>query len=261
MAKERKPHRKVATAKSSTVAKLPSACSDETLAVEFMEEQRWGNNPTCALCGSADVYQMRDRKTGERNNRFLWRCHACRRQYTVRIGTVLEDSRIPLMHWCYAFWRACCSKKGVAALEIQRQTGLSYKSALFLLHRVRYAMTDGLESQPKLKGTVEVDETYVGGKPRYSQRGKRGRHLNDNKMAVVAMVERGGNVRALTAAKISGINVRQAVREMIDPTSRLMTDESPLYKGVGKAIRGRSFRGASQRPRIRPRGRHSHQHG
>src|SRR6266571_7743804 len=154
---------KVAQNKSAVVKALPKACSDELIAVEFMERQRWGDDPACPRCGDTDVYQMRGRD-GARNLRFLWRCRGCAEQFTVRIGTVFEDSRIPLKHWCYAFWAACASKKGVSALQIKRQTGLSYKSALFLMHRIRFAMTPN--RSPRLEGTVEVDETYVGGKPR-----------------------------------------------------------------------------------------------
>ncbi len=83
---------------------------------------------------------MKDAGTSDRNKRFLWRCRGCKRQYTVRIGTVFEDSRIPLRHWLYALWAACASKMGVSALQIKSQTGLSYKSALFMLHRIRWAM-------------------------------------------------------------------------------------------------------------------------
>src|SRR6266567_8008667 len=154
---------KVTQNRSQIVAELPRACSDELGAVEFLERQRWGDSPACPRCGATDVYQMQGRD-GKRNKRFLWACRDCGDQYTVRIGTVFEDSRIPLRHWCYAFWAACASKKGVSALQIKRQTRLSYKSALFLMHRIRFAMTP--DRSPRLDGTVEVDETYVGGKPR-----------------------------------------------------------------------------------------------
>src|ERR1017187_432970 len=149
---------------SDIIREVPLACSSELAAVEFMERQRWGGTPCCAHCQSKNVYQMKDAKTGERNARFLWRCHDCKEQYTVRIGTVYEESRIPLRHWCYAFWRASTSKKGVSALEIKRHCQISYKSALFLMHRIRFALTS--DCGPKLKGLVEADETYVGGKPR-----------------------------------------------------------------------------------------------
>src|SRR5437868_14669464 len=115
---------------SDTVRRIPLACSDELAAVEFLEEQRWGACPCCVLCGSVDVYKMTDRKTGQRSKRFLWKCNDCHKQYTVRIGTVYEESRIALRHWVYAFWRASTSKKGVAALEIKRHCGIGYKAAL-----------------------------------------------------------------------------------------------------------------------------------
>jgi len=148
------------------VQEIPAACADELTAVEFLEKQRWGNSPACPHCGSIRVYQMKGRD-GERNKRYLWRCRECEQQYTVRIGTVFEDSRIAMRHWCYAFWAACASKKGVSALQISCMTGLSYKSALFMMHRIRYAMTDDHSKPEPMTGIVEIDETYVGGKPRY----------------------------------------------------------------------------------------------
>src|SRR5258707_4661857 len=163
--------------KSNLVEQIPAACSDEKTAVEFLEKQRWGNTPACVRCGSVNVYQMKNAKTGERNERYLWRCHDCKEQYTVRIGTVYEESRSPLRHWCYAFWRACTSKKGVSALEIKRHCQISYKSALFLMNRIRFAMAPDPEFPVrKLNGTVEVDETYIGPrKPRYPGTSRRGR--------------------------------------------------------------------------------------
>lgn len=151
-----KQNNKVAGDKSDSVAQIPLACADETAAVEFMEAMRWGDEPFCPRhgCGSLDVYQMKDRKTGERNSRYLWRCRDCGRQFTLRLGTVMEDSPIPLRHWCFAFWRACTSKKGVSALEIKRQTGLSYKSALFLMHRIRFAMNGAGNNDAPLSGDV-----------------------------------------------------------------------------------------------------------
>ena len=146
------------------IAALPAACSDEKAAVEFMERQRWGDQPACPHCGDLAVYQMKDSKTGERQANYRWRCHGCKGQFTVRVGTVFEDSRIPMQHWCFGFWRASTSKKGVSALEIHRQTGISYKSCLFMLHRIRFAMS---ETNPSpLTGTVESDEVFIGGAPR-----------------------------------------------------------------------------------------------
>ena len=89
--------------------------------------------PACPRCGDTDVYQMLDSKTGDRQKDFRWRCRGCEKQYTCRSGTVMEDSPIPMMHWCRAFWLACSSKKGISAKQIQRTTGLTYKSALYMM--------------------------------------------------------------------------------------------------------------------------------
>ena len=98
-----------------------------------------GRRAGCPRCGDMDVYQMRN-AAGERSARYLWRCRGCKRQFTVRGGTIMEDSPIPLRHWWYAFWAACSSKKGVSAKQIERMCGVTYKSALFMMHRIRWAM-------------------------------------------------------------------------------------------------------------------------
>jgi len=240
---------RVASDKSQVVTELPLACSDERAAVEFMERQRWDDSPACPRCGDTDVAQVRDAK-GERSARYLWRCHGCKRQFTVRIGTVFEDSRIPLRHWCYAFWAACSSKKGVSALQVKRHTGLTYKSALFLLHRVRYAMAPA-RSPRKLVGTVEVDETYVGGRPRAPSRSERlariqagdmsdHRHGPNlaNKSPVVALVERGGEVRAGVVADVTAATLKGAIREHVDRSAAIHTDEAKQYVGLGREFAG-----------------------
>jgi transposase-like protein len=221
---------------SKAVGEIPRACSDELAAVEFFEKQRWGKNPCCVRCGSVDVYKMRDAKTGERGKRFLWRCHDCGEQYTVRIGTVYEESRIPLRHWAYAFWRACTSKKGVSALEIKRQCQISYKSALFLMSRIRFAMAPNDEPSPKLRGTVECDETYVGGKPRHKGNSRRGR--GTSKAPVFAAVERNGHIRRQIVVDVTGKTLRRAIREMVSQGARIITDENPAYVGLAGRYEG-----------------------
>ncbi len=215
------------------IQEIPLACADEKAAVEFMEKQRWGEFPFCPGCASLGVYQMRDAKTGERQANYRWRCRDCKRQFTVRIGTVFEESRIELRHWCFAFWRASTSKKGVSALEIHRQTGVSYKSALFMLHRIRFAMAPAYSGP--LSGDVEVDETFVGGKPRYKGKSKRGTY---GKQPVVAMVQRGGGVRAKVVPDVTAKTLKAAIREHIDPSSRILTDEHASYVGIGAEFAG-----------------------
>lgn len=220
----------IAKDKSEIVAALPKACADERAAVEFLEAARWEGAAKCPHCASEGVYQMRDRKTGERNRRFLWRCRPCGKQFTVRVGTVYEDSLIPLRHWCYAFWAACSSKKGVSALQIKRQTGLSYKSALFMMHRIRKAMR-GTGIKTVLSGTVEADETYVGGKPRNpGAHNKRGR--GTKKTPVFAVIERGGNVRASVVQRLDGASLTAAIKAVVDPSARVITDESNAYNSL-----------------------------
>jgi hypothetical protein len=222
--------------KSPIVEQIPAACSDELAAVEFFEFQRWGNTPCCVKCGSVDVYAMKDAKTGERNKRFLWRCRDCREQYTVRLKTVYEESRLPMRHWAYGFWRACTSKKGVSALEIKRHCQISYKSALFLMNRIRFAMSPDLPTASPLTGTVEVDEMYVGGKPRHMGTSKRGR--GTSKTPVFAAVERGGQIRRRVVADVTGKTLKAAIRQVVDPRARIISDEHTSYRGIGKEFAG-----------------------
>lgn len=159
---------------------------------------------------------MKDSKTGERQANYRWRCRDCKGQYTVKTGTVMEDCALPLTVWAFAFWQACAGKKGVSAKQIERQCQISYKSALFVLHRVRWAMVD-THGKP-LTGTVEVDETYVGGKPRKMSHQERERILAEGKelpksarglsrghhVPVVAAVERAtGKVRTRVVANVT----------------------------------------------------------
>jgi transposase-like protein len=223
-------------AKSEVIEAIPVACADESAAVEFFEAVRWADKPVCARCGSENVYKMVDPKSGNRNKRYLWRCRGCGKQYTVRIGMVCEESRLPLRHWAYAFWRASTSKKGVAALEIMRHCQVSYKTALFLMNRIRFAMAPDTDN-PKLTGTVECDEVYIGGKPRHGT-GEHKRGRGTKKTPVFAAVERGGNIRRQVVADVSGNTLKGAIRELVDQQARIMTDDFPAYNGIGKEFAG-----------------------
>jgi transposase-like protein len=223
--------------KSTVIEDIPLACSDETAAVEFFEFQRWGDTPCCVKCGSVDVYQMKDAATGERNKRFLWRCRDCKEQYTVRIGTVYEESRLPMKHWAYAFWRGATSKKGVSALEIKRHCQISYKSALFLMNRIRFAMSPD-PNEPKLNGIVECDETYVGGKPRKGDGKTHKKGRGTSKTPVFAAVARDGKIRRRVVANVTGETLRAAIREDVHPDSYIITDEHLGYRGIGEHFEG-----------------------
>lgn len=236
------------TRKSSPLdAKIPEACSNEAAGVLFLEEQRgWVNDDdaACPKCGVFGESRRMQAKDGSRNARFLWRCGACKAQFTVKVGTIMEDSPIKAHHWCLAFYRAASSKKGVSALQIQGETGLTYKSALFLMHRIRWAMAPVNEQESKLGengGTVEFDETYIGGRPRYPARKGSGvpwkgpaKDFADRKTPIVGGVERDGRVKARVVTGTTAKGVAGHVRNMVDSNAHLMTDESVIYKTVGQ---------------------------
>lgn len=134
---------------------LRNAAVSEPIAVAFLEKQRWGANTVCPRCESAAVYRMMDRN-GRRNKDHRWRCKGCERMFSVRTGTPLEETRLPLRVWVYAIWKAASSKKGLAALELSREMEITHKSALFALRRLRHGLAE--QKPVRLTRTVEVDD-------------------------------------------------------------------------------------------------------
>jgi len=204
----------------------------EVQARATFERIRWPDGPVCPHCGSVEATKLE----GQAHRAGLYKCRGCTEQFTATVNTILEDSHLPIRTWLMAFAVLCSAKKGVSALQLQRQLDLgSYRTAWHLCHRIRHAMSKeplaGL-----LKGTVEVDETYVGGKPRKGT-GKHKKGRGTKKTPVVALVERGGRVRA---HKISGVgnNLKEAIRQNVDRSSRIMTDELMAYRGIGKEFAG-----------------------
>lgn len=219
--------------KSRLVKDLPMACADEAAARDLLEQERWGKNPCCPRCGSVEVYRMEGETAKARG---LWRCRDCKRQYTVRVGTIYEDSPIPLHKWVRAFWEASKAKNGISALELSRTIQVTPKSALFMLHRIRWAMTDDHTTPPPMRGTVEADETYVGGKIRKGQGGRRARLTN--KQPVIALLERGGSVRTRVIPRVNAENLRTTLRANVHLSARLVTDQEHGYKRVGAEFEG-----------------------
>jgi transposase-like protein len=118
---------------------LRKATVNEAVAVEFMEQHRWDNAPACPRCGAVEVYKMTS-ADGSRNKDYRWRCRGCKQMFTVRTGTIFEESRLPLRVWVYAFWKAASSKKGISALQLSREMEITHKSALFVLRRLRHGL-------------------------------------------------------------------------------------------------------------------------
>jgi transposase-like protein len=217
---------------------LRKATISETAAVEFLEQHRWEGAPACPRCGAVEVYQMTS-AAGARNKDYRWRCRGCKQMFTVRTGTIFEESRLPLRVWIFAFWRAAASKKGCSALELSRQMEITHKSALFVLRRIRHGLGTNADA-PKLTGTIEADETYVGGRPRryfgYTHKHKTGR--GTHKVPVVGMVQRGGDVRFRLMDRVTSDRLGEVLAENADLTCRLITDEWVGYQRVGKMFEG-----------------------
>jgi transposase-like protein len=221
--------------------------SDEDKAREFLEKLRWPDGPVCPHCGEINnAYKLEPKppkKDGKNTHvrKGVWKCGGCREQFTVTVGTIFEDSHIPLSKWLLAYHLLCASKKGMSAHQLHRMLKVTYRSAWFMAHRIRYTMTQEPLSS-KLQGIVEVDETYVGGKLRvgtYKPRDNYHRKRNSpvaNKAAVVSVLQRGGRVQSRHVEQVTADNLRQMVNTMVDENAHVMTDSSTVLK---KAFLGR----------------------
>ncbi len=195
---------------------------------EYIEAMIWKGKRTCPHCGSEKSYELK----GPSTRAGLYKCSACRKQFTVAVGSIFHGSHIGLREWVIAFHLMCSSKKGISALQLQRNLGIKqYKSAWHMAHRIRHAMAEGIFDGPPLKGPVEVDETYVGGKVRGQGRGYRA-----NKTPVVALVEREGFKRSMVMAEVNAANLRAAVEANVAPGDKVHTDDHRAYIGLKKGF-------------------------
>src|SRR4051794_12008018 len=216
------------------LSKLAKYFSDEDAARDLLEAWRWGKTPTCPHCGGLEPYKLTPKATSTKPGRKgLYKCKACRKQFTVTVGTVFEDSRIPISKWLLGIHLIASSKKGMSAHQIHRNLGISYKAAWFMMHRLRYAMSSGPLSD-LMTGTVEIDETYVGARrKRGTKRGRPGQ--DSHKTPVVALIERGsGRVKAFTMPRVTAENLKAAINANVHPHARMMTDEFSAYKLVAE---------------------------
>ncbi|MGY6661671.1 MAG: IS1595 family transposase [Glycocaulis sp.] len=214
---------------------------DADKAREHLEAQRWPNGPVCPHCGNADQERITAMK-GKAHRTGLHNCMECRQQFTVTIGTVFERSKVPLNKWLLATFLMTSSKKGMSAHQIHRTLGVTYKTAWFMAHRIREAMRD--DNPPPVGGNgqpVEVDETYFGKKKnpkpsrqRYGRPYLKGGAGPSGKRAVVALVERGGNVRSFHVETANKNSVAAIMFQNIKREATIYTDESKLYTMVGE---------------------------
>ncbi len=203
---------------------------DPIAAAEYLEDIRWPDDPVCPHCGNDDKHYRLKHQT-----RLLRKCAKCRKQFTVTVGTIFESSHVGLDKWLLAFYLLCASKKGMSAHQLHRMLGVTYKTAWFMFHRVREAMRDPAFTT-RLTGTVEADETYVGGKRRRKTGkplGRPGRN-DPNKAAVFTLVERGGRARSFHVARVTADELQGAIREHVQRDASIMTDEFASYRTLGR---------------------------
>src|SRR6266704_3515696 len=223
-------------AEELNLIKLAQEYSDEDKARELLEALRWPNGVTCPHCRRAkteckDVYRLAPKPTSKSPGRKgLFCCAACRKQFSVTVGTVFEGSHIPISKWLMAMFIVCSSKKSISALQLHRMLGMTYKSAWFMAHRIRFAMTPNHWAEPKLSGTVEVDETFVGGKGDRKTRYER-------QTPVVALIERDGKARVKVVASVTQKNLKACLNECVDKGATINSDTSGASHGTVKTYK------------------------
>jgi transposase-like protein len=233
-----------------SVPALANKIQTEADAYLLLEQIRWGDTPVCPHCGNEKAYFLnpangsaRKTRTGSLSQRRVWKCSACRKQFTVLVGTIFHGTKISLRTWLFVVFEMCASKNGVSAREIERKYGLTAKSAWFMTHRIREAM----KREPlagMLSGTVVADETFIGGAPKNKHRQGKARpgtskgHAGHphHKTAVVSLVNHEtGEVRSEVVPDVTGASLRKVIAEHVNvPESTLHTDAAMHYRQLGQ---------------------------
>jgi transposase-like protein len=201
--------------------------SNDEICINFIASLRWENGiAVCPNCEKSETTFLATRK--------IWKCKACKKQFSVKVGTIFEGSNISLDKWICAVWLIVNAKNGISSYEIHRSIGVTQKTAWFMLHRIRVAIEAG--SFEKLSGEVEVDETFIGGKAKNMHKDKRERVIKGRgsvgKTAVMGLLERKGNVRAKVIEKTDKETLHNEVKGNVEQGSNLFTDEWRSYQGL-----------------------------
>jgi len=214
---------------SSSILNAPHF-QDEQAAYAFVEGKLWPNGPVCFHCKSGErVGKM----AGKTTRVGLYKCYACRKPFTVKLGTIFEASHVEMKLWLQAIHLICSSKKGISSNQLHRTLGVTLKTAWFMSHRIREAMRSGSFAPMGGAGSVvEADETFIGTKAGM----KKARGGYHHKRAVLALVERGGSARTFHVDRAIAREVAPIVRQNIDRETTLMTDESPIYIKMGRSF-------------------------
>lgn len=203
--------------------------SDQQRTLDFVVAIRWPHGPVCPRCHSREHCFLKKRS--------LWECKDCKKQYSVKVGTIFEDSAIKLDKWMCALWMITSAKNGVSSYEVARALGVTQKTAWFMMHRLRLLLQNGSVDR-KLTGEVEADETYIGGKARNMHKGKQAKALKADgyfrKAVVMGMLERDGEVRTKVLNVASAKVLAREIRANVEPGSTLYTDQLASYTKVGQ---------------------------
>jgi transposase-like protein len=210
---------------------LATEYANERKARKLLEAMLWPNGPVCPHCKNhtdKPIYKIKPAKESKSPARDgVYKCGACRKQFTVTVKTIFEKSHIPLGTWLMAIFIICASKKSVSSKQLERMLGVTYKTAWFLSHRIRYAMTPIHWAVPKLTGDVEVDETFV-------KTSTDERTIHEGHTPVVALVQRDGPARVKVIASVTQKNLGQALYECVDKSAEIHTDEHLGYRQPAK---------------------------
>lgn len=204
---------------------LMQAFPTEQAAIDHFRSIRWGDGAFCPHCGSDKIYHFSDNRTHK--------CGDCRKRFSIKVGTIFEDSKIPLVKWFMAIWMLTSHRKGIASTQLARDISVTQKTAWFMLHRLRCAAQTKSFNKP-LSGTVEADETYVGGKEKNKHESKKlhaGRGAV-GKTPVLGVKQRDGEVRFEKAEDLTGSTAKGMVRRNVEIGSVVMTDEARAYRGL-----------------------------
>jgi len=200
---------------------------DPDNALEYLASKRWPTGVTCPYCETKEPMFLATRR--------IWKCRSCRKQFSVKVGTIFEDSPLPLGKWLTTAWLIANCKNGVSSYEIARDVKVTQKSAWFMLHRIREAMQD-INTGGMLGGEVEVDETFIGGKARNMHKDKRARKVTGtggkDKAMVQGIIERGGKVRTFAVDTRKKHELQKNIREQFEAGSAIFTDALKSYDGL-----------------------------
>ena len=206
---------------------MMAAFPDEQSAVDHLTAIRWKNGAFCSHCGSTKVYHFSDRRTHK--------CGDCRKRFSIKVGTIFEDSKIELRKWFMAVWLLTSHKKGIASTQLAKDIGVTQKTAWFMTQRLRYA-AQTLSFNAPLDGEVEADETFVGGKEKNKHAWQRtgGKQGGAGKTAVLGILQRDGELRTGLTPTLSARNVQSVVRDNVAPGTLILTDEHSSFRGLAR---------------------------